>query len=223
MSASKEAEVKIPKWVTLVAGDKDDVMDRTSGETQPGVGEEAVFRIKGQVAVMSIFVKNLVCGGAGATDEGDPDDLGDEADLPDAAGGAEEMTIHLPNVKSFILREVIKFCEHYCVVGQEMPEIAKPLKSKDLAQCDIPEYYVNFVNFGAGEIEDHEMLFNLILAANYLDIKPLLDLTCAKVASMIQDKTPQEIRATFGISDDFTPEEEAKVRADNAWLEDVPS
>ena len=57
-------------------------------------------------------------------------------------------------------------------------------------------------------------------AANYMDIKPLLDLTCAKVASMIKGRTPDEIRKIFNISSDFTPEEEIKVRADNPWLEE---
>ena len=41
---------------------------------------------------------------------------------------------------------------------------------------------------------DQEMLFELILAANFMDIKPLLDLACAKVASMIKGKTPEDIR-----------------------------
>ncbi len=50
-------------------------------------------------------------------------------------------------------------------------------------------------------------------AANYMDIKPLLDLTCAKVASMIKGKTPEEIRKVFNIVNDFTPEEEAQARA----------
>lgn len=53
-----------------------------------------------------------------------------------------------------------------------------------------------------------------------MDIKPLLDLTCAKVASMIKGRTPDEIRKIFNISSDFTPEEEIKVRADNPWLEE---
>jgi hypothetical protein len=32
------------------------------------------------------------------------------------------------------------------------------------------------------------------------DVKALLDLTCATVASMIKGKTPEEIRRTFNIS-----------------------
>ena len=50
-------------------------------------------------------------------------------------------------------------------------------------------------------------------AANYMDIKPLLDLTCAGVASMVKGKTPEEIRKVFNIVNDFTPEEEAQARA----------
>ena len=35
--------------------------------------------------------------------------------------------------------------------------------------------------------------------------------SCAKIASMIKGKNPEEIRDTFGIVNDFTPEEEMKV------------
>merc|ERR1711907_484240 len=66
-----------------------------------------------------------------------------------------------------------------------------------------------------------ELLFELVLAANYLDIKCLLDLTCKKIADYIkQCKTPQEIRHRFNIKNDFTPEEEEEVRKENAWCEE---
>jgi hypothetical protein len=54
-------------------------------------------------------------------------------------------------------------------------------------------------------------------AANYLNIKSLLDLTCMTVANMIKGKTPEEIRKTFNIKNDFTPEEEEEVRRENQW------
>lgn len=54
-------------------------------------------------------------------------------------------------------------------------------------------------------------------AANYLNIKSLLDLTCQTVADMLKGKTPEEIRKTFNIKNDFTPEEEEEVRRENAW------
>lgn len=68
--------------------------------------------------------------------------------------------------------------------------------------------YAEFVDI------DLEMLFELIYAATYLDIKPLLDLTCAKVASMIKGKTSEQICKTFNVVNDFTPEEEAAVRGE---------
>ncbi|KAK2557831.1 S-phase kinase-associated protein 1 [Acropora cervicornis] len=53
-------------------------------------------------------------------------------------------------------------------------------------------------------------------AANYLDIKGLLDVTCKTVANMIKE----EIRKTFNIKNDFTPEEEEQVRKENEWCEE---
>jgi len=52
-----------------------------------------------------------------------------------------------------------------------------------------------------------------VKAANYLDIKGLLDVTCKTVANMIKGKTPEEIRKTFNIKNDFTAAEEEQVSA----------
>lgn len=86
---------------------------------------------------------------------------------------------------------------------------------------------------------DQEMLFEIILvcrmlpttrplhyadsslqAANYMDIKALLDVGCKTVANMIKGKSPEEIRKTFNIQNDFTPEEEEQIRRENEWAEE---
>jgi S-phase kinase-associated protein 1 len=97
-----------------------------------------------------------------------------------------------------------------------MCSFQQPLKSANMGDV-VQEWYANFVGNGL----DQEVLFELILAANYMDIKPLLDLTCATVASMIKGKSPEEIRKTFNIVNDFTPEEETAVREENKWCEDA--
>ena len=63
-------------------------------------------------------------------------------------------------------------------------------------------------------------LFEMILAANYLDYAVLLDAACMTVSNMIKGKTPQQIRETFGIKNDFTAEEEKTVAEENSWVEE---
>ncbi|CAE8595508.1 unnamed protein product [Polarella glacialis] len=131
--------------------------------------------------------------------------------MVDDSGTDEE--IPLPNVKSAILSKVVDYCKFH---KDNVPaEINKPLKSTNLVECGVSEWDNEYVNI------EQEVLFELILAANYLDIKCLLDLTCAKVASMIKGKNTEEIRKQFNIVNDFTPEEEAQVREENRWCEDA--
>lgn len=130
----------------------------------------------------------------------------------DAEDEGDKIEIPLPNVKSQVLNKVIEFCEHH--LQEPMTEIEKPLKSQVMADV-VQKWYADFVDV------EQVLLFELILAANYMDIKPLLDLTCATVAGMIKGKTPEDIRQTFGIQNDFSPEEEAQVREENKWCEEA--
>lgn len=132
--------------------------------------------------------------------------------MMDDEGDEDVSEIPLPNVKAAVLQKVIEFCTHYR--SEPMNEIEKPLKSSVMAEV-VQRWYAEFVNV------EQVLLFELILAANYMDIKPLLDLTCATVASMIKGKTPEEIRRTFNIVNDFSPEEEAQVREENKWCEEA--
>ncbi|CAI5744557.1 unnamed protein product [Peronospora destructor] len=111
--------------------------------------------------------------------------------ISDDADDDEVQEIPLPNVKSPVLSKVIEFCSHH--YNSPMREIEKPLKSADMHDV-VSDWDANF---------------------------SLLDLACAKVASMIKGKTPQEIREAFNIVNDFTPEEEAQIREENKWCEEA--
>eukprot|EP00026_Physarum_polycephalum_P017587 Phypoly_transcript_18856.p1 GENE.Phypoly_transcript_18856~~Phypoly_transcript_18856.p1 ORF type:complete len:166 (-),score=50.42 Phypoly_transcript_18856:143-640(-) len=127
------------------------------------------------------------------------EDIGDGADAP----------IPLPNVTGYILEKVIDYLVHH----HEHPE-PTPDEKDEKRTDNISGWDKDFCNV------DQPTLFELILAANYLDIKPLLDVTCKTVANMIKGKTPEEIRKTFNIKNDFTPEEEEAIRKENEWCEE---
>jgi len=110
--------------------------------------------------------------------------------------------IPLPNVTGKILQKVIEYCKYH----KEHPTPLEDKKDTEKRTDDIIPWDQEFCKV------DQATLFELILAANFLDIKPLLDLTCKTVANMIKGKTPEEIRKTFNIKNDFTPEEEEQVR-----------
>eukprot|EP00249_Psilotum_nudum_P009427 c21929_g1_i1 orf=415-891(-) len=113
--------------------------------------------------------------------------------------------IRLPNVSSRILAKVIEYCKFHVDARQGGDDRVC------LSDSDVKSFDADFVKV------DQQTLFDLILAANYLNIKNLLDLTCQTVADMIKGKTPEEIRRTFNIKNDFTPEEEEEVRRENQW------
>lgn len=131
-----------------------------------------------------------------------------EEDAPDDDEDMEHKetpTIPIPNVEEKPLKKVIEYCQNHW--NNKADPIEKPLKGR--IEEVISEWDRRFLEI------DQQLLIELIMAANYLNIKDLLDLTCAKVASMIKGKSPEQIRDMFGIKNDFTPEEEEKIREEN--------
>ncbi|XP_021737055.1 SKP1-like protein 1A [Chenopodium quinoa] len=122
------------------------------------------------------------------------EDLGDNNNL-----------IPVPNVNSKILSKVIEYCNKHVVANN--PE-------SKTTEDEIKQWDKHFLKI------DQETLFELILAANYLNIKGLLDLTCQAIADIIKSKSPEEVRKIFNIVNDFTPEEEAKIRREHQWAFD---
>merc|ERR1712035_150005 len=130
------------------------------------------------------------------------DDLGMEDD--------DDEVVPLPNVNAAILRKVIQWATYH----KDDPPLPEDDENKEKRTDDICSWDADFLKVDQGT------LFEFSLAASYLDIKGLLDVTCKTVANMIKGKTPEEIRKTFNIKNDFTEEEEAQVRKENQWCEE---
>ena len=102
----------------------------------------------------------------------------DEEDEDEDDEDMEAKIIPLPNVKSNILQKIIEFGTYY-QEEEPMTAIQTPLNSSHLEEM-VQQWYVDFVNV------EKTVLFDLVAAANFMDIKPLLDLTCLAVSIMIK-------------------------------------
>lgn len=101
--------------------------------------------------------------------------------------GANEVAI--PGVEGDILELILNYMNHH--KGTEPAIIDKPLRSKvmkDVCKTAFDAEYIDEIG------ENRQQLYDLILAANYMDVKALLHLGCAKVASLIKGQPVEKIK-----------------------------
>ncbi|KAJ1666591.1 hypothetical protein IW140_005065 [Coemansia sp. RSA 1813] len=121
-----------------------------------------------------------------------------------------DICIPLPEVSSKILKKIIEFCEHHKDDPTPNEEYDDILRRSD----DIEHWDKQFIDV------EQDLLFELLLASNYMIIKPLLDLGCQTVANLIRNKDAKEIREMFNIVDGFTEEERKQIRKENECAEE---
>ncbi|PWA64558.1 SKP1-like protein 1B [Artemisia annua] len=121
---------------------------------------------------------------------------------------------------SDIVSKVIDYCEKHAAYqpssenddGHKYLVEWKPFGEKeDKAAEELKAFDAEFAKV------DTDMVQQILLAANFLDIKNLIDLMCHTIVDRIKGKTPEEIRTILNIKNDFTPEEEAALRTEHAW------
>ncbi|XP_053681576.1 S-phase kinase-associated protein 1-like [Sabethes cyaneus] len=124
----------------------------------------------------------------------------------------KEDLVPLQNVAAATLEKVLEWATYHKDDPEPIEDADKNSvkRSDDICQWDQDFFRV-----------DQDALFELVLAANYLDIKALLDTGCKMVANMIKGKTPEELRQIFNVKNDFTPEEEEQLRRENEWCEEM--
>ncbi|KAL3106440.1 hypothetical protein niasHT_012179 [Heterodera trifolii] len=136
-------------------------------------------------------------------------------------------------VSSGVMRKVIEWCEHHkndasiepiyeeialdVPTGKDVEASASNAKRKELAKRLVfPSWDEKFLD------KEWPELVDIILAANYLNIKLLLTFATTMVDNkLIKAKMPQEISKTFGVKEPFPPEDSewARVAKENEWNE----
>ncbi len=169
-------------------------------ETQTVVAGEPVslmtqdgtpFTLDREIAFRSVTIRNMV------------EDVGEEMEH-----------IPLPNIDARIFSRIIEYLEHYR--GKPVPEENEEEDRQDGGRdSNLDEWEQNFFQWTDDFTQSDNL--ELILAANYLDIKQLLDSSCKAIANEIKGQSPEQIRQKFNIKNDFTPEEEEAARKDNEW------
>ena len=64
----------------------------------------------------------------------------------------------------------------------------KPLPSERLSDV-VPTWFASFINLGSAD-----EVYEIVVAANFLDIPSLVELGCAKIGSLMKNKTLPELR-----------------------------
>lgn len=121
----------------------------------------------------------------------------------------EGTVIPVPNVNSDIMTRILNWAEYH----KNDPE-PNEMDDSDRKSDNIDPWDRDFLKVDQGT------LFELVLAANYLDIKDLLSTACKTVANLIQGKTAAEIRRTFNIRNDFDHDECVAINRQNKMLDE---
>ncbi|CAL0300525.1 unnamed protein product [Lupinus luteus] len=106
------------------------------------------------------------------------------------------ITISL-KISTPILSKIIQYVKKH----DEYGVAASEAKKKRLQAWD-----ANFMKV------DMNALYDILTAASNLGHEKLLELACRTVADKIRGKSPEQIRQTFNIENDLTPEEEEENR-----------
>lgn len=119
----------------------------------------------------------------------------------------EERIISLPQA-SASLKMIIEWTTHH---KDDDPLALEDDENAERRTDNIPLWDINFLKV------DHSTMFLLVKAAHELRIKALVQMICKTIANMMKNKSPRQIRNLFNIKNDFTPEEQRRLRRENRW------
>ena len=150
--------------------------------------EGEIFPVDVEVACKSLTIKTML------------EDLGMEAETDEA----------VPiGINSAILKKTLQWLAHH--KDDPAPPVEKDEDVFEEKEWKLSSWDQDFLKV------DQDTLFQLIYAANFLDIKDLVATACKGVSNIIKGKNVKEIRNIFNIKCDISHERFAEIRKGNEW------
>jgi S-phase kinase-associated protein 1 len=112
-------------------------------------------------------------------------------DMLEDVSESPQLAIPLPNIKGEILKKVLSYCKYH----HENPDKLVEKEGEDQI-CEWDETFLTNVS--------KEMQIEIILAANYLDIKSLMNFMCKMFAKSMLGKTPEQLREMLSAFFNYT-------------------
>ena len=122
----------------------------------------------------------------------------------------DDISFPMKSIKGNILEKIKEYLMHY--KDEEPQKIEIPLKSNNFSEC-INNWDFNFLG------NDIDIIFDLLEAANYMDIKPLHELVSAYLGSNIRGINSNSILKDFEI-EKLSDIEKHEILSDKKYLEE---
>ncbi|KAI1708577.1 skp1 family, dimerization domain-containing protein [Ditylenchus destructor] len=115
----------------------------------------------------------------------------------------------LGNIKADLFKKIVEWCEeHY---GQTDPERLISPETLETIHFVYTPFEEKFLDVSVDDLTE------LLMAANFLDIRSLYLYACQKAAIMMMGKTPEQVRAEWGFPDDLSEEEREAIKKEYQW------
>jgi S-phase kinase-associated protein 1 len=86
----------------------------------------------------------------------------------------------------------------------------------------VQPWYFDFIKGDPDHPFDLEFISEILLAANFMSIEPLLELSGAAFASQVREKNVEELKTLFQFEGELIPVDEKKIREENPWALEAP-
>lgn len=159
------------------------------------VADGVTFPVELDVIKVSTYIGNLASNLGLDDNNTDNEDSDDESDR----------TIPIHEVKAPILELVLSWCQHHYdihkdeILSESQTDKVNRNNDDDIDDDDDDDLHPVLLDSWERQFldTDSKTIQQIIMAANFLDIKPLLQVSCKFVAELVRGRSPQEIIEAF--------------------------